>query len=278
MSVEAFEISPGIGIGGGEPLLLIAGPCVIESREQALEVAERAAAIAAAVGLPYVFKSSYDKANRTAISSFRGPGMQEGLEILGEVGERVGVPVLTDVHLPDQVEAAAAVADVIQVPAFLCRQTDLLVAAARSGRAVNVKKGQFLSPWEVPNIVEKVRSAGGSRLMITERGSSFGYNNLVVDMKGIPLIREAGVPAVFDATHSVQLPGGEGNRTGGLRQFVPTLARAAVAAGADALFLEVHTDPDSAPCDGPNMWPLDSLEELLRQVAALAEVARAWRT
>ncbi len=278
MSVEAFEISPGIGIGGGAPLLLIAGPCVIESREQALEVAERAAAIAAAVGLPYVFKSSYDKANRTAISSFRGPGMQEGLEILGEVGERVGVPVLTDVHLPDQVEAAAAVADVIQVPAFLCRQTDLLVAAARSGRAVNVKKGQFLSPWEVPNIVEKVRSAGGSRLMITERGSSFGYNNLVVDMKGIPLIREAGVPAVFDATHSVQLPGGEGNRTGGLRQFVPTLARAAVAAGADALFLEVHTDPDSAPCDGPNMWPLDSLEELLRQVAALAEVARAWRT
>ena len=278
MSVEAFEISPGIGIGDGAPLLLIAGPCVIESREQALEVAERAAAAAAGVGLPYVFKSSFDKANRTAISSFRGPGMQEGLEILGEVGERVGVPVLTDVHLPDQVEAAAAVADVIQVPAFLCRQTDLLVAAARSGRVVNVKKGQFLSPWEVPNIVGKVRSAGGSRLMITERGSSFGYSNLVVDMKSIPLIREAGVPAVFDATHSVQLPGGEGNRTGGLRQFVPTLARAAVAAGADALFLEVHADPDSAPCDGPNMWPLDRLEELLRDVAALAEVARAWRT
>jgi 2-dehydro-3-deoxyphosphooctonate aldolase (KDO 8-P synthase) len=262
MAVESFEIAGGIRVGGGEPLLLIAGPCVIESRELAMNAAERIGGIVARLGVPWIYKSSYDKANRTSVDSFRGPGPQEGLAILAEVRKEFGVP---------------EVADVIQIPAFLCRQTDLLTAAGKTGKAVNVKKGQFLSPWEVPNIVEKVRSAGGRRVMVTERGSSFGYNHLVVDMKSIPLIRGAGVPAVFDATHSVQLPGGEGHRSGGLRDFIPTLARAAVAAGADALFLEVHPDPDAALCDGPNMWPIDRLEELLLQLLKLADAARAWR-
>jgi 2-dehydro-3-deoxyphosphooctonate aldolase (KDO 8-P synthase) len=277
MAVESFEIAGGIRVGGGEPLLLIAGPCVIESRELAMNAAERIGGLVARLGMPWIYKSSYDKANRTSVDSFRGPGPQEGLAILAEVRKEFGVPVLTDIHAPGQAQAAAEVADVIQIPAFLCRQTDLLTAAGKTGKAVNVKKGQFLSPWEVPNIVEKVRSAGGRRVMVTERGSSFGYNHLVVDMKSIPLIRGAGVPAVFDATHSVQLPGGEGHRSGGLRDFIPTLARAAVAAGADALFLEVHPDPDAALCDGPNMWPIDRLEELLLQLLKLADAARAWR-
>lgn len=257
--------------------MLIAGPCVIESRDQTLGAAESIADVAHQVGLPFVFKSSYDKANRTSIESYRGPGKLEGLEILAEVREQLGLPVLTDIHSPEQADEAAAVADIIQVPAFLSRQTDLLVAAGRTDKAVNVKKGQFLSPWDVPNIVAKVRAGGCSRVMVTERGSSFGYNNLVVDMKSISLIRQAGIPAVFDATHSVQLPGGEGNRSGGLRQYIPTLARAAVAAGADALFMEVHPEPDNAPCDGPNMWPMDRLESLLLEIKALAEVAQAWR-
>jgi 2-dehydro-3-deoxyphosphooctonate aldolase (KDO 8-P synthase) len=277
MGVKSFEVVPGIRVGGGEPLLLIAGPCVIESRGQTLAAAAAAAEIAARVGMPLVFKSSYDKANRSAIGSFRGPGPKEGLEILAEVREKVGLPVLTDIHHPEQAAEAAAVVDVLQVPAFLCRQTDLLVAAGATGKAVNVKKGQFLSPWEVPNIVAKVRAGGGARVMITERGTTFGYNNLVVDFKSFPVIREAGVPVVFDATHSVQLPGGLGDRSGGLRSFIPTLARAAVAAGADALFMEVHPDPDNAPCDGPNMWPLDKLEALLRQIKTLAEIAGNWR-
>lgn len=277
MSVISFEVAPGIRVGGGEPLLLIAGPCVIESRRQSLEAAEMVKDIAGRVGLHVVFKSSYDKANRTSIESFRGPGRTEGLEILAEVKERVDIPVLTDIHAIDQAAEAAAVADIIQIPAFLCRQTDLLVAAGGTGKVVNVKKGQFLSPWDIPNIVTKVRSGGGERVMVTERGSSFGYHSLVVDMKSLPLIRAAGVPAVFDATHSVQLPGAEGKSSGGQRQFVPTMARAAVAAGADALFLEVHADPDNAPCDGPNMWPMNELEKLLREIKTLAELAREWR-
>ena len=277
MKVEPFEISPGIVVGG-EELLLIAGPCVIESRDASLSAAEQIAGVIEKVGMPWIFKSSYDKANRTSIESFRGPGPSEGLAILAEVKREFGVPVLTDIHSPEQAADAADVVDVLQVPAFLCRQTDLLAAAGASGRAVNVKKGQFLSPWEVPNIVAKVRSAGGERVMVTERGSSFGYNNLVVDMKAIDVIREAGIPAVFDATHSVQLPGGLGKSSGGQRRFVPTLARAAVAAGADAVFVEVHPDPDSAPCDGPNMWPIDRLEELLLELKALAEISARWRS
>lgn len=277
MAAEAFEIANGIRVGSGEPLLLIAGPCVIESREQTLQAAEQLAAITEKVGIPFIFKSSFDKANRTSIDSFRGPGLDTGLKILAEAREMHGVPVLTDIHSPDQAASVAEVADVLQIPAFLCRQTDLLLAAGNSGKTVNVKKGQFLSPWDVINIVAKIRSGGGQRVMITERGCSYGYSNLVVDFKSIPIIREAGVPAVFDATHSVQLPGGLGDRSGGLRHFVPTLARAAVAAGCDALFMEVHPDPDNAPCDGPNMWPLDLLEQLLLELNSLAETAREWR-
>lgn len=277
MKVPPFEVYPGIGIGSCKPLLLIAGPCVIESRELALKAAEQVAEIVSRLGIPWVYKSSYDKANRTSVDSFRGPGPEEGLQILSEIKKQFDIPVLTDIHSPEQAAEAAKVADIVQIPAFLCRQTDLLLAAGRTGRAVNVKKGQFLSPWEVPNIVAKIRSTGNERVMVTERGSSFGYNHLVVDMKSLPVIRDAGVPAVFDATHSVQLPGGAGDRSGGLRRFIPTLACAAVAAGADALFLEVHPDPDNALCDGPNMWPIPQLEILLKNILSLSEIAAAWR-
>lgn len=277
MKVPPFEICPGIGIGSFKPLLLIAGPCVIESRELALKAAEQVAEIVSRLEIPWVYKSSYDKANRTSVDSFRGPGPEEGLQILSEIKKQFDIPVLTDIHSPEQAAEAAKVADIVQIPAFLCRQTDLLLAAGRTGRAVNVKKGQFLSPWEVPNIVAKIRSTGNERVMVTERGSSFGYNHLVVDMKSLPVIRDAGVPAVFDATHSVQLPGGAGDRSGGLRRFIPTLACAAVAAGADALFLEVHPDPDNALCDGPNMWPIPQLEILLKNILSLSEIAAAWR-
>ncbi len=277
MKVPPFEVHPGIGIGSCKPLLLIAGPCVIESRELALKAAEQVAEIVSRLGIPWVYKSSYDKANRTSVDSFRGPGPEEGLQILSEIKKQFDIPVLTDIHSPEQAAEAAKVADIVQIPAFLCRQTDLLLAAGRTGRAVNVKKGQFLSPWEVPNIVAKIRSTGNERVMVTERGSSFGYNHLVVDMKSLPVIRDAGVPAVFDATHSVQLPGGAGDRSGGLRRFIPTLACAAVAAGADALFLEVHPDPDNALCDGPNMWPIPQLEILLKNILSLSEIAAAWR-
>ncbi|HET6454980.1 MAG TPA: 3-deoxy-8-phosphooctulonate synthase [Armatimonadota bacterium] len=277
MAVESFEIASGIRVGGGEPLLLIAGPCVIESRELALSAADQIAEIVKQIGIPWVYKSSYDKANRTSVDSFRGPGPEEGLRILSDVKNQFGVPILTDIHTPGQAAEAAEVADVVQIPAFLCRQTDLLTAAGRTGRTVNVKKGQFLSPWEVPNIVAKLRSAGCDRIMVTERGSSFGYNHLVVDMKSLPIIRDSGVPAVFDATHSVQLPGGEGDRSGGLRRFIPTLAHAAVAAGADALFLEVHPDPDKALCDGPNMWPISQLHSFLEGVLSISKISGKWR-
>jgi 2-dehydro-3-deoxyphosphooctonate aldolase (KDO 8-P synthase) len=248
---------------------------VIEGEDHLLGIAERLQEVCGKLRIPLVLKSSYDKANRTSLQSFRGPGLERGLKILGRVREKTGLPVLTDVHGVTQVTPVAEAVDALQIPAFLCRQTDLLLAAGRSGRAVNVKKGQFLSPGEVPRVVEKVVSTGNHRLLITERGTSFGYNNLVVDMRNLPLMRALGYPVVFDATHSLQLPGGTGVASGGLREYIPHLARAAVAAGCDAIFMEVHPDPDRAPSDGPTMWPLGELEPLLKQLlrisAALGE-------
>ena len=252
---------------GGTELVLIAGPCVIEDRRRTLDVARRLAEIADRVGMPLIFKASFDKANRTSVDSFRGPGIQEGLDILSEVKEETGVAVTSDVHAPDQAVPASMVLDLLQVPAFLCRQTDLLAAVAETGKPVNVKKGQFLSPWDVKGIVGKVRP--GTGLIITERGTTFGYNNLVVDFRSFPVIRGLGVPVVYDATHSLQLPGGLGSSSGGMREYIPYLCRAAVACGVDAVFMEVHPDPDKAPCDGPNMWPLHRLEGLLRQILSI---------
>ncbi|MGH7431493.1 MAG: 3-deoxy-8-phosphooctulonate synthase, partial [Candidatus Methylomirabilales bacterium] len=257
-------------VGAGHPLALIAGPCVIEGEDQLLGVAERLQEICGRVGIPVILKSSYDKANRTSLASFRGPGIKRGLEFLRRVREKTGLPVLTDVHDVSQVTLAAEVVDALQIPAFLCRQTDLLLAAGQSGLAVNVKKGQFLSPGEVSRVVEKVVSTGNHRLLITERGTSFGYNNLVVDMRALPMIRAVGYPVVFDATHSLQLPGGTGVASGGLREYVPHLARAAVAAGCDAIFMEVHPDPDRAPSDGATMWPLGELEVLLQSLLRIS--------
>ncbi|HET6204428.1 MAG TPA: 3-deoxy-8-phosphooctulonate synthase [Planctomycetota bacterium] len=256
-------------LGGGGPLFLLAGPCVIEGRDFALETAKRLAAIARERGIPFVYKSSYDKANRTSGSSFRGPGLGEGLGILAEVRAKVGVPVLTDVHTEEQALAAGKVVDCVQIPAFLCRQTDLLFAAASTGKAVNIKKGQFLSPEEMKNALEKVTSRGNENALLTERGTFFGYGRLVVDMTGIPAMRAFGHPVVMDGTHSVQRPGGLGDRTGGDRRLVPTLVRAAVAAGCDGLFLETHPDPDRAPSDGPNMVRLDDLAALLDEALAI---------
>jgi 2-dehydro-3-deoxyphosphooctonate aldolase (KDO 8-P synthase) len=254
---------------------VIAGPCVLESRQLALDVAGELAAMSQRLGLPIVFKSSYDKANRTAATSFRGPGLDMGLSWLAEVREATGLPVITDIHQPAQAEPVAEVADVLQIPAFLCRQTDLLVAAAQTGRIVNVKKGQFLAPWDMKNVCDKLRAAGNGRMWLTERGASFGYNNLVVDMRSIPVMRAFGAPVVFDATHSVQLPGGQGGSSGGQREFVTTLASAAVAAGASGVFLEVHPDPDHALCDGPNSIPLAQLEPLLKRLLAIWSVPNA---
>ena len=265
MLTREVPVGP-VRIGGNNPLALIAGPCVIEGEESLIEVAEQLLEICTKVGIPLVLKSSYDKANRTSLKSFRGPGIERGLEILRRVKEKTGLPVLTDVHEVAQVAPAAEVVDALQIPAFLCRQTDLLLAAGHSGRAVNVKKGQFLSPGEIPRVVEKVVSTGNHRLLITDRGTSFGYNNLVVDMRALPIMRALGYPVVFDATHSLQLPGGAGVASGGLREYVPHLARAAVAAGCDAIFMEVHPEPDRAPSDGPTMWPLRELESLLEQL------------
>jgi 2-dehydro-3-deoxyphosphooctonate aldolase (KDO 8-P synthase) len=251
---------------------ILAGPCVLESRQLALDVARELAAISARLDLPIVFKSSYDKANRTSVTSFRGPGMDMGLSWLAEVREATGLPIVTDIHLPEQARPVAEVADVLQIPAFLCRQTDLLVAAAETGRIVNVKKGQFLAPWDMKNATEKLRSTGNGRFWLTERGASFGYNNLVVDMRSIPIMRGFGAPVVFDATHSVQLPGGQGGCSGGQREYVSTLASSAVAAGASGVFLEVHPDPDRALCDGPNSLPLAKLEPLLKRLLAIWSV------
>jgi 2-dehydro-3-deoxyphosphooctonate aldolase (KDO 8-P synthase) len=264
-----------VQIGGGKPLALIAGPCVIESGDSALRHAAALKQIADRVGVPYIFKSSYDKANRTSLGSFRGPGVDEGLKILSRVRREIGVPVLTDVHEIDQIAPAAAAVDVLQIPAFLCRQTDFVVAVARAGKAVNVKKGQFLAPWDVKNIVEKIVSTGNDQVTVTERGASFGYNNLVSDMRSLVVLGELGYPVVFDATHSLQQPGGLGKASGGDRKYIPALARAAVAVGVDALFMEVHEDPDRALSDGPNSLALADLETLLvsvKQIDSLVKV------
>ena len=256
-------------IGGGAPLLLIGGPCAIEDERHALMMAERLVRITDDHKVPFVYKSSYDKANRSGVRSYRGPGLTEGLRILGKVKASFGCPILSDVHQVAEVEPAAEVLDVIQVPAFLCRQTDLVLACGRSGRPVNVKKGQFLAPLEMANVVEKLRSVGCEAILLTERGTSFGYNNLVVDFRGLRIMRELGYPVVFDATHSVQLPGGVGDRSGGERRYVPGLARAAVAFGVDAVFLEIHQEPDRAPSDGPNMLRLDDVPRLLGEIRAI---------
>jgi 2-dehydro-3-deoxyphosphooctonate aldolase (KDO 8-P synthase) len=272
--VPPVALAPGAVAGGDGPLLVIAGTCVVESRESALDHARALAGMARELGLPLVFKASYDKANRTAVDSFRGPGTEEGLAILAEVRAETGLPLLTDVHEPPQCAAAATVVDVLQIPAFLCRQTDLLLAAAATGRAVNVKKGQFLAPEDAEHIVGKLRAGGAHGILLTERGTTFGYNNLVVDFRSIPTMRSFGVPIVFDATHSVQRPGGRGKSSGGDPEHIPTLARAAVAAGADAVFLEVHRDPARALSDGPNALRLDLVPALL---AALREIHRLVR-
>jgi len=264
----------GIEIGGGRPLAVIAGPCVIENKESALRHAAALKEKADRIGVPYIFKSSYDKANRSSIGSFRGPGLIVGLKILAEVKKHIGVPILTDVHEIDQVDAAKDVADILQIPAFLCRQTDFVVAVAQSGKVVNVKKGQFLAPWDMANVVEKIRSAGNEQILLTERGASFGYNNLVSDMRSLVVMRELGYPVVFDATHSLQLPGGLGGASGGERKFIPALARAGVAAGVDALFMEVHEDPDRALSDGPNSLALALFENVLSSVKAIDDLVR----
>jgi 2-dehydro-3-deoxyphosphooctonate aldolase (KDO 8-P synthase) len=263
MKLISFEVGP------DRPFFLIAGPCVIESESLVIDVAGRLKEITAALKIPFIFKASFDKANRSSRSSFRGPGLQEGLQALGKVREQIGVPVLTDVHEDTPLAEVAAAVDVLQTPAFLCRQTNFIVAACSQGKPVNIKKGQFLSPWEMQNVVDKARSTGNAQIMVCERGFSFGYNNLVSDMRSLAVMRATGCPVVFDATHSVQLPGGRGDSSGGEREFVPVLARAAVAAGVAGIFMETHPDPAKALSDGPNAWPLDRMRSLLTTLAEL---------
>lgn len=263
-----------VTFGNGNPFVLIAGPCVIEGEAFALRHAEKISKIARNLKIPYVFKASYDKANRSSADSFRGPGLREGLRILRKIKEEVGVPVLSDVHETEQIEEAAEVLDIIQIPAFLCRQTDLIVAAAKAGKVVNVKKGQFLAPWDMKNVVKKIQTAGNHKILLTERGISFGYNNLVSDFRSIPVMRQFGFPVVFDATHSVQLPGGLGHASGGQREFIPTLAKCAVVSGADGLFFEVHENPDKALSDGPNAVPLKSFKSLLQLLKDLKAIVK----
>ncbi len=273
------EISAGnIKIGNSNPLAFIAGPCVIESGESTLKAAHQIKEISERLNVPVIFKSSYDKANRTSLASFRGPGIKEGLAILDRVKKETGMAVLSDIHSVDEIEKAAEVLDIIQIPAFLCRQTEIVLEAARTGRTVNVKKGQFLAPPDVENIIEKITSENNFNIIITERGTSFGYNNLVVDMRGIPVMQGFGFPVVFDATHSVQLPGGQGGSSGGEREFIETLSRSAVAAGCDAVFMEVHEDPDNAPCDGPNMLPLGRFSDLAGRLMELHKMIKKWES
>lgn len=274
MTTAKKSIQVGAATFGDGRLAVIAGPCVIESEEHAMMMARECQQRARNAGLDFVFKSSFDKANRSSVKSFRGLGMKDGLEILAAIKKELGVPVLTDVHDIAQIEATAEVADVLQIPAFLCRQTDLIVAAAKSGRAINIKKGQFLAPEDARNIVEKARAAGSDRVMLTERGVSFGYNNLVVDMRSFPIMSEFGVPIVFDVTHSLQLPGGLGHATGGLSQYIEPLARAGVACGVDAVFMEVHDAPERAPSDGPNMLPLERMGPLLESLRDIHALVR----
>ena len=263
-----------VKLGGNNPFVLIAGPCVIESEDATIDAAVRLKQIARDLGIPFIFKSSFDKANRSSASSFRGPGIREGLRILGRAKKELGVPLLSDVHRFEEIGPAADVLDIMQIPAFLCRQTDFVMDVARSGRVVNIKKGQFLAPWDVKNIIEKATSTGNRNVVITERGVSFGYNNLVADMRSLPVMRDFGYPVMFDATHAVQLPGAGGAASSGDRRFVPHLARAAAAVGIDALFMEVHACPDKALCDGPNMLSLDDLPELLKQVREIDRIVK----
>jgi len=264
-----------IAVANHLPFMLIAGPCQIESRSHALEMADALKGISERTGVPVVYKSSFDKANRTSGSAQRGVGMAEGLAILAEVRERTGMPVLTDIHTAEQCAPAAEAVDVLQIPAFLCRQTDLLLAAGATGKPINVKKGQFLAPWDMKNVAAKIASTGNQNIMLCERGASFGYNTLVSDMRALPIMAETGYPVVFDATHSVQQPGGQGTSSGGERRFAPILARAALAVGVAAVFIETHQDPDSAPSDGPNMIPIDRMEALVNRLAAFDRLAKA---
>jgi 2-dehydro-3-deoxyphosphooctonate aldolase (KDO 8-P synthase) len=263
-----------IRIGGGAPLVLIAGPCVIESEQLCLSVAKTIKAISQDLDIPFIFKSSYDKANRTSIDSFRGPGLKKGLRVLAKIKEKLSIPVLSDVHCKEELKQASRILDVIQIPAFLCRQTDLLLAAVKTGKVINIKKGQFLAPWDILSIIRKTEAAGNKSILITERGVSFGYNNLVSDFRALAIMRDFGYPVIYDATHSVQLPSSLGKASGGQRNFVPGLARAAVAFGCDGLFIETHPHPDKAPCDGPNMIDLKQLERLLKQVKSIEKVLR----
>ncbi len=266
-----IKIGP-LTVGGGKPIVVIAGPCVIESEKHALETAEQLKRIFADAGVPFIYKSSYDKANRSSIKSYRGPGIKEGLRILRKVKEQLDLPILSDIHKEEEVDPAAQVLDVLQIPAFLCRQTDLVVKAAKSGIPVNVKKGQFLAPWDMKNVVDKIKECGNEDIMLTERGFMFGYNNMVVDMRSLVLMREFGYPVVFDCTHSLQLPGGQGTTSGGQRDLVPYLTRGAVAVGCDMRVREAHSDPDSAPSDGPNMLKFDTLPALLKQIKDLDQL------
>jgi 2-dehydro-3-deoxyphosphooctonate aldolase (KDO 8-P synthase) len=270
---KSFRVGS-IPIGGGNPLVLIAGPCVMENQEHTLMLARTLQEIAGRVGVGLIFKASFDKANRTSVKSYRGPGLLEGLQILQSVKQATGLPILSDIHDVSQVKPAADVLDILQVPAFLSRQTDLLVAAGESGRIVNIKKGQFQAPWDMQNSIEKVASTGNQQILLTERGSCFGYNNLVSDMRSLVIMRQSGYPVVFDATHSVQLPGGTGSASSGQREFIAPLSRAAVATGVDALFWEVHENPNRALCDGPNSLPVEQVEGLLRQLLALDKIIR----
>lgn len=274
VNIDTPSGSP-ITVGTDQPLLLIGGPCALESEDLARRVADKMAGICSKLGISYVFKASFDKANRTSLSSYRGPGLEEGLKTLAKIRTELNVPVISDIHDITQVAAAAEVLDIIQIPAFLCRQTDLLVAAAETGKPVNVKKGQFVSPWDMENAVNKLKGAGGTKTMLVERGACFGYNNLVVDMRSLPVMRSLGCPVIFDATHSVQLPGGAGGASSGQREFIEPLTKAAVAAGIDGLFMEIHPDPDKALCDGPNSIPLDQVETLLARLVRIREATNS---
>jgi 2-dehydro-3-deoxyphosphooctonate aldolase (KDO 8-P synthase) len=270
---RSIAVGP-LSIGGQNPLALIAGPCVIESEKIAMEIAEKLKRITTDLNVPFIFKASYDKANRTSIKSFRGPGLSDGLKILQKIKTELDLSVLSDVHKEEEIAPAAEVLDILQIPAFLCRQTDLLVKAAQTGKPINVKKGQFLAPWDMKNVVVKLEESGNSNILLTERGATFGYNNLVVDMRSLVLMREHGYPVIFDATHSLQQPGGQGTTSGGQSEMVPDLARGAVAVGCDALFMEIHTDPSKALSDGPNMLQIDLLPELLEQLVTLDQVVK----
>ena len=273
--MQQIKIDQNITIGEGNPLTLIGGPCVIESESSTLKMAAEIKKVCDRLNVPFIFKSSFDKANRTSIHSFRGQPIDRGLAILQRVKEELDVPVLTDIHLPEQAATVAEVVDVLQIPAFLCRQTDLLVAAAATGKTINVKKGQFLAPWDMKHVVTKIEESGHHNIMVTERGTTFGYNNLVVDFRSLPQMRSLGYPVVFDATHSVQMPGGKGSSSGGQREFVPYLARAAAAVGIDALFMEIHEDPDNALSDGANMIPIARLETVLREIISVRQAIEA---